>query len=87
MVRVLSAAATRRMVREEGVNKCSTCGIRPAPTRFGCNLCKHANINMFNANINKLNANINKLNANNKLSIKCTLSPGAGICVVGVLNC
>jgi hypothetical protein len=61
MVRALDAAATRRRVRKEGLNKSSTCGIRPTPTRFERNLCKDANINMFNANINKLNANINKL--------------------------
>jgi hypothetical protein len=61
MVRALSTAATRRRVCEDGVNKSSNCGTRPTPTRFGRNLCKDANINMFNANINKLNANINKL--------------------------
>jgi hypothetical protein len=60
MVRALAAASTRRRVCEEGLNKSGTCGIRPTPTRFGRNLCKDANINMFNANINKLNANINK---------------------------
>jgi hypothetical protein len=61
MVRALAAATTKRRVREEGLNKSSTCEIRPTPTRFGCNLYKDANINMFNANISKLNANINKL--------------------------
>jgi hypothetical protein len=61
MVRALATTASRRRVREEGLNKSSTCGIRPPPTRFICNLCKVAYINMFNANINKLNANINKL--------------------------
>jgi hypothetical protein len=61
MVRALAAAATMRRVHKEGLNKSSTCAIRPTPTHFGCNLCKDANINMFNANINKLNANINKL--------------------------
>jgi hypothetical protein len=61
MVRALAATASRRRVREEGLNKSSTYGIRPPLTRFGRNLCKDANINMFNANINKLNANINKL--------------------------
>jgi hypothetical protein len=71
MVRDLAAAATRGRVREEGLNKSSHFGIRPTPTCFGRNLCKDANINMFNANINKLNENINKLNANiNKLSIQ-----------------
>ena len=72
VVRALTAAATGRREREEGVNKSSPCyGIRPTTTRFGRNLCKDANINMFNANINKLNENINKLNANiNKLSIQ-----------------
>jgi hypothetical protein len=60
MVRALAAVATRR-VHEEGLNKSSSCGIRPTPTRFGHNLCKNAKINMFNANINKFNANINNL--------------------------
>jgi hypothetical protein len=61
VVRALTAAATRRREREEGVNKSSPCcGIRPTTTRFGRNLCKLANINIFNANINTLNANINK---------------------------
>ena len=62
MVRALTVAATRRRVCKEGLNKSSTCcGIRATTTRFGRNLCKDKNINMFNANINKLNANINKL--------------------------
>jgi hypothetical protein len=61
MVRALAAAATRRRVHEEGLNKSSSCEIRPTPTRVGHNLCKDENINMFNANINKLNANINNL--------------------------
>jgi hypothetical protein len=62
MVRALTAAATRRRDREEGLNKSSTCcGIRPTTTRFiGRNLCKLANMNMFNANMNMLNGNINK---------------------------
>jgi hypothetical protein len=62
MVRALTATATRRREREEGLNKSTTCyAIRPTTTRFvGRNLCKLANINMFNANINTLNANINK---------------------------
>jgi hypothetical protein len=54
MVRALTAAATRRRKREEGLNKFSPCcGIRPTTTRFGRNLCKLANINTLNANINK----------------------------------
>jgi hypothetical protein len=54
VVRALTTSATRRMEREEGVNKSSPyCGIRPTTTRFGRNLCKLANINIFNENIKR----------------------------------
>jgi hypothetical protein len=73
-----------------GFNKSSSCGFRPTPTGFRRNLRKYANINKLNANINKLNANINKLSIYKCIKssrvIKCTLSPGIGICVGGVLN-
>jgi hypothetical protein len=61
IVRTLTAAATRRREREEGLNKSRPyCGIRPTTTRFRHNLFKLANINIFNAYINMLNAYINK---------------------------
>jgi hypothetical protein len=54
VVRALIAVTTRRREREERVNKSSPCcGIRPTTTGFGRNLCKLANINIFNTNIKK----------------------------------
>jgi hypothetical protein len=54
MIRALAAATTRRRVREEGLNKSSTCcEIRPTPTRFGRNLCKEANINKLSIQVYK----------------------------------
>jgi hypothetical protein len=58
MVRALVAPATRRRVRKEELNKSSSCGFRPTPTRFRHNLCKDANFNKLNANINKLSIQV-----------------------------
>jgi hypothetical protein len=61
MVRAFAAAATRRRVHKEGLNKSSSYVFRPTPTRFRRNLCKDANINKLNANINKLSIQVYKI--------------------------